>query len=35
MKIKEVCGRTGLTERTVRFYVEKGLAFPRTEERCV
>ena len=33
MKIKEVCGRTGLTERTVRFYVEKGLAFPRTEER--
>ena len=33
MKIKEVCGRTGLTERTVRFYVEKGLAFPRAEER--
>lgn len=28
MKIKEVCQRTGLTERTVRFYVEKGLAAP-------
>ena len=25
MKIKEVCERTGLTDRTVRFYVEKGL----------
>lgn len=25
MKISEVCTRTGLTERTVRFYVEKGL----------
>ncbi len=33
MKIKEVCTRTGLTERTVRFYVEKGLVSPKTEER--
>ena len=29
MKIKEVCVLTGLTERTVRFYVEKGLCTPR------
>lgn len=29
MKIKEVCALTGLTERTVRFYVEKGLCTPR------
>ena len=29
MKIKEVCVLTGLTERTVRFYVEKGLCAPR------
>ena len=28
MQIKEVCGRTGLTERTVRFYIEKGLLAP-------
>lgn len=25
MKISEVCARTGLTDRTVRFYIEKGL----------
>lgn len=25
MKIKDVCEQTGLTDRTVRFYVEKGL----------
>lgn len=25
MKIKEVCTQTGLTERAVRFYIEKGL----------
>ena len=29
MKIKEVCALTGLTERTVRFYVEKELCTPR------
>ena len=28
MKMKEVCERTGLTERTIRFYVEKGLLSP-------
>ncbi len=28
MKIKEVCDRTGLTERAVRFYVAKGLVSP-------
>ena len=25
MKIKDVCLRTGLTDRTIRFYIEKGL----------
>ena len=33
MKIKEVCERTGLTERTVRFYMQKGLIAPRGEWR--
>ena len=33
MKIKEVCERTGLTERTVRFYRQKGLISPRGEWR--
>ncbi len=28
MKMKEVCERTGLTERTVRFYAEAGLVHP-------
>ena len=28
MKIKEVCERTGLTRRAVRFYEEKGLVSP-------
>lgn len=28
MQMKEVCRRTGLTERTVRFYIEKGLLSP-------
>ena len=32
MKIKEVCRQTGLSERTVRFYVEQGLLRPRTYE---
>ena len=33
MKISEVCAKTGLTKRTVRFYVEKGLLSPETEYR--
>ena len=28
MKMKEVCDKTGLTERAVRFYVAKGLVSP-------
>ncbi len=31
MKMREVCRRTGLTERTVRFYVEQGLLTPARE----
>lgn len=30
MKIKEVCKLTGLTERTIRFYVEEGLINPQS-----
>ena len=30
MKMKEVCSLTGLTERTIRFYVEEGLLTPET-----
>lgn len=30
MKMKEVCALTGLTERTVRFYVGEGLVSPKT-----
>ena len=30
MKIKEVCARTGLTERAVRLYLEKGLLSPES-----
>ena len=33
MKMKEVCERTALTERTVRFYMQKGLLAPQTEWR--
>ena len=33
MKMREVCLRTGLTERTVRFYVEQGLLSPAREPR--
>ena len=33
MKISEVCEQTGLTKRTVRFYIEKGLLSPETENR--
>ena len=29
MKLKEVCERTGLTKRTVRFYEEKELFTPQ------
>lgn len=29
LKIKEVCEKTGLTERTVRFYVKQGLVEPK------
>ena len=32
MKIKEVCERTGLTRRAVRFYEEKGLISPEIRE---
>ncbi len=32
MKIKKVCEITGLTERTVRFYVEQGLVRPASYE---
>lgn len=28
MKMKEVCQKTGLTERTVRYYIERGLIQP-------
>ena len=29
MKLKEVCSKTGLTKRTIRFYEEKGLLSPQ------
>lgn len=32
MKIKEVCARTGLSERAVRFYEERGILYPQTIE---
>ena len=32
MKIKEVCRRTGLTEKSVRYYVEQGLCSPAQVE---
>lgn len=31
MKMKEVCKRTGLTERAVRFYVSEGLVTPESQ----
>lgn len=31
MKIKEVCKRTNLTERTIRYYVERQLVIPKSE----
>ena len=33
MKMKEVCARTGLTERAVRFYVQEGLVSPTSQRR--
>lgn len=33
MKMKEVCARTGLTERAVRFYVQEGLLCPSAQRR--
>ena len=32
MKIKEVCAKTGLTEKAVRYYVENGLCSPQEYE---
>ena len=32
MKIKDVCTRTGLSERTVRFYCEQNLLSPEKHE---
>ena len=32
MKIKEVCSKTGLTEKAVRYYVENGLCSPQEYE---
>lgn len=32
-KMKDVCKKTGLSERAVRLYVKEGLIHPRTEER--
>ena len=33
MTIKEVCGRTGLSRKTIRLYLEKGLVSPASERR--
>ena len=32
MKMKEICARTGLTERAVRLYIDKGLLSPASTE---
>lgn len=32
MKIKEICAQTGLTDRTIRFYIEQGLISPAYTE---
>ena len=32
MKIKAVCAQTGLTDRTIRYYIEQGLIAPAYEE---
>ncbi len=33
MRIKEAARRTGLTEKTIRYYESRGLVLPETEER--
>ena len=33
MTIKEVCDRTGLSRKTIRLYLEKGLVSPSSEHR--
>ena len=33
MKISDVCEKTGLTKRTIRFYEEKGLIAPKSEDK--
>ena len=33
MRIKEAARRTGLTEKTIRYYENRGLVLPDTEER--
>lgn len=33
MQIKEVCERTNLSRRTIRYYEEEGLISPETETR--
>ena len=33
LKISEVCDKTGLTRRTIRFYEEKGLISPKSEDK--
>ena len=33
MKMREVCARTGLTDRTVRYWTEQGLLNPYREEQ--
>ena len=33
MKMREVCARTGLTDRTVRYWTEQGLLNPFREEQ--
>ena len=32
MKIKAVCEATGLTDRTIRFYIEEGLVTPKYQQ---
>ena len=33
MKMREICQRTGLTDRTVRYWTEQGLLNPFREEQ--
>ena len=32
MKIKEVCEKTGVTDKAIRTYIKNGLVFPDYEE---